>query len=561
MFHSVGGLFIPTNYQVPETPTEAQVPLQLIKAAPKNPHLFPNRLGSDPFRVSWQLSYLRNTIAYQYCYTHSPWVWSAIETIVQSCTMDMYSIETEDDDLRHAMEIFLYNVAPRSSFDEMLRSIYRDLSICGNWYGRIFYKGKVPVGISRVHFTQIVPDIPEDGSNVIKTFSIYPAGPEGSAAFQLQANEVLHLKANNMGDNGTGLSQLECLDMTLGLERFASEYQNGFFVNGVKAGDVYASDGSMSPETYQRDKVYLESYTAADRSYAPMFLAGKWELISRGQDLRKDADFLALRNYNREEILSVFSIPMSLVSTDKVGTLGSNGKSEDREYFLNMVVAPLQKLVFEDFNRQFIVGILRNENVRLLPPGRPRVRLDDVKAAAEMTKAGFTGNEIRSALNLDLIEGLDEPMYIFPGGAIIGIPGDPESIFFTRMGPISGAPFALPDIVKEGDDITDPLQSGDEYARLKEKRVNQPQYQQLKEQAGNQPTANTLSQSNDAYGTKQNMITNPAANANGPVPNNSAINNTNRKPMVPQPKTTTTPPAKRKKKRPTPQGRHRRPNE
>lgn len=560
MHQTDSGIFVPNhiNKATPK-PITTLAPIALRKGGPSIPALS-SRLNTDPFRTSWQLSYLRNAAAYEWCVKNMPWIRVAVETVVSSCVMDQYSIETEDDDLRHAMEVFLYNIAWNSSFDKLLRTIYKDMLVCGNWYGRIFYKRNEPVGIERVKFTQIVPDIPEDGTNRIQSYSIYPAGPQGGAAMQIPAQQILHFTLNEDGDNGTGLSLLESLDMTIALERFATEYQTGFFTNGVKAGDVYASGGQMSPETYERDKIYLEAYTAVDRSYSPIFLNGDWTLIARGQELRKDADFLALRNWNREEILSIYQIPMSLVSTDKVGTLGSNGKAEDRELFLNTTVAPLQKQVFEDFNRQFIVGRLRNEQIRLLPPGRPRVRLDDLKAAAEMVKVGFTGNEIRAALNLDLIEGLDETIYVMPGGAIIGIPGSPDSIYLTRMGPISGAPFSLPNENRAGSGIVDPLEAGDEFAQQKERIANNPSYLAAKQQAANQPSANTRSQSNDSYGsttpgTKQNIVTNPTASGQGKVPDNRNVNNRNTKPTMPKPATTNQPPSTKKKKKPEPKGR------
>lgn len=570
MYESPTGILLPDNYKLPEEQIEIQRPISLskaIQAIPTLPQI--GKPGYNPYKQSWQLNYLRNAVAHEYCYIHSPWVWTCVEAITQSCTMDQYSIETEDENIRHAMEIFLYNIAQRSSFDRLLRGIYRDLLINGNWYGLIGYFGKKPCSISRINFKQIVPDVPDDGSGNIKSYSIYPQGFEGRPMYQIQAKDILHFTSNDMGDNGTGLSQLECLDMTLALERYSLEYQNGFFVNGVKAGDVYSSDGSMSPEAYARDKIYLESYTASDKAYAPLFLSGNWKLISRGQEMRKDADFLALRNWLREEVLSVFSVPMSMVSTDKVGTLGSNGKEEDRELFMNAVVAPLQKQVFEDFNRQFIIGVLGNDVVRLLPPGRPRIRLNDVQAAVEMTKAGFTGNEIRSALNLDLIEGLDEPLYFMGSAAVIGIPGAPDSIYLTRMGPIAGAPVSLDETVLENRATPDPLAPGNapdsEYDRLKETHTNNPVYTQLKQQAGNQPTANTQSQSNDSFkynstnasGVKQNLVT---SNQNqvapsSTIPDNRKVNNPHMLNTMPSSKTVDKPPSTRKKNRPTPKGR------
>lgn len=572
------GIFVPDTYHVKKA-QEVFDPIVLEKAKTQ-----PNPLkgqvqrynGGDPYRNTWAVSYLKGCSAQEYAWYSNPWVWTAIETIVGASVMDQYSIETEDDDVRYVMERFLFNISPGDSFERLLDGIYRDLMINGNWYGRVFYLGgkkSKPCGIERINFKQIVPDVPEDGSNRVKSYSIYPQGANGIAAFKLQAHEVLHFTINKMGDNGTGLSKLTPLDMTIAMERYAQAYQKGFFINGVKAGDIYSPDGPASVEQFERDRTALAHHKDPENAYAPLFLSSPWKLVRGGQELRKDGDFLNLRNWNREEILSVYGVPYSLASTDKVGTLGSNGKQEDRESFLNFVVAPLQKMVFEQFNRKFVVGILNNEQLRLLPPGRPKVRLDDINAAIGMTKVGFTGNEIRSVLNLDLIEGMDEPLFFMGASAIIGIPGDPDSVYLTRMGPISGAPFAVPGTVSEDKD-TDPIQNADSYSRLKEKNAHNPAYAATKQQAGNQPSANTLSQSNDAYpgnqaraaqpGTgsgpaqKKNIVTNPVANKNGKIPDNSSVNNPNRRRSgtLPQGKTNDTPKRTKKKVRPNPPGRY-----
>lgn len=547
----------------PQTVEPVRLPFVLKKGLISGP--FPTGYSDGPLYGTpnstsdyfnhWQTEHLRNAQMHEYCYLSNSWVHTVIDQIANACTMDQYSVETPIPELQHAIELFLYNISPNYSFDRLLRGVYEDLLINGNWYGRIKFDRGQPVAIHRIHFKKIVPNITEDDPE-IKSYAVYARGIEGKPTKIIPAREILHFTLSDVNDMGVGLSKLEALDSTLALDRHATVYQQGFFENGVKAGDIFSADAGMTAETYTRDKLYLEAFSEPTLAHLPIFLSGDWKVIKTGQEHRKDMEFLALRNWNREEILSVYNVPMSLVASDKIGTLGSTGKQEDWEHFMNSVVAPLQKQVFEDFNRQFMVRTLNMHKARLLPPGRPRVRLDDLKAAAEMIKVGFTGNEIRSILNLDLIEGLDEPLYFNPSATIIGIPGDANSVFYTRMGPISGAPFALADEIKDSPSTTDPTAKDEQdqtpYEDLKGRLANSPGYMRTKQTAGTQPTANTRSQSNGSY--KQNMVYNSAAGVtpSPDFPNNQARNNKKTGDgTIPRPKTNMTPPQKRRRPKPT----------
>lgn len=418
--------------------------------------------GGDSYanlaNIGWQQAHLHDAEDHWRCYRENPWVRSCVDLIAQAATADKYSVKSEDKTQRQALETVLEDIAPRSTFDRLLRTVYRDLEIDGNCYLRVMMKNKTPVALHRVDFRQIVPELPDDNTTDIKYYSIYTGGDITLTPIRLPARQMIHLTLNDHGENGTGLSPLESLDDSLSLAVYATKFQKGFFKNGVKAGDVYATDGQMDPDTYDRDKQYLISqYTQPDQAFSPLFLSGAWKLVGRGQELRKDGDFLQLLVWLLQEIASVYSVPLGLLSTVAVGALGANGKEQDRLLFLNQVISPLQKQVLEDFNQQLLVDLFGNKTVRLEPPGRSALKLDDITAAKILSQAGATLNEVRAVLNLASIDGGDVPLFFQPGATLFGVPGTENSVIITAKGAFPGTPgHPLSPLMHQDDVLNDP---------------------------------------------------------------------------------------------------------
>lgn len=422
-------------------------------------------------QIGWQQQHLHDAALQWRAYVQNPWVRSCIDLIAQAATADKYGIVSSDDKEREALETLLEDIAPRTTFDRLLRTIYRDLEINGNCYIRVTFRNGFPSSLHRIDFRQIVPDLPEKGFGEIKSYSVYEGGDTTLSPMKLKAREVIHITLNDSGENSTGLSPLESLDETLSLAVYSTKFQRGFFKNGVKAGDIYASDGEMDPDTYDKDKAYLvANYTQPDQSYSPLFLLGNWKLVARGQDVRKDGDFLALLSWLREEIASVLSVPLSLLSTQSKGAMGGEGKEQDRMLFLNQVISPLQKQVLEDVNQQLLVNLFGNNRVRLAPPGRAALRLEDMQAAKLLTQVGATLNEVRAAVNLASIgpDG-DIVLMLQPGATLVGPPGSPNSIILTSKGPFPGTPdHPLSPLMHQDTDVLANPGEDDEPAEMKD---------------------------------------------------------------------------------------------
>lgn len=388
---------------------------------------------------SWQKEHLENAAIHYLMYRINPWVRSCIDLIAQAATADMYSVAASSDTLRDALMVYLSSLNPRMSFNRLLRGVYRDLQIDGNWYGRLTFADSLPVALYRVDFRRIVPRPPKDGGE-IEEYSLFDV----TRAYQysptpIPANQIIHLTLNDAGENGCGLAPMESLDYTLALDESARRFQQAYFQNGVKAGDVYSAENSIDPDTIERDRQYLiDNHTSPTMAWAPLFLEGAWKLVRGGHDTKRDADFMNLKGWDREEVASVYSVPLTLLSTAIVGALGGNGKEQDMQLFREAEIAPLQVQVAEDFTQQLVVGALGNTEAKIEAPRGTRIRTTAAQTADLMVQVGATGNQALAAMNLPPVEGMDVPLFLRRGGMMVGIPGAPDMVIITPTGAIKG---------------------------------------------------------------------------------------------------------------------------
>jgi len=384
---------------------------------------------------AWQMDMLRDAAIHWWLYKRNPWVRTCVDLIAQRATADDYAIDSVSKDDRGiaALQVFLARINPRQSFKRMLRGVYRDRQINGNWYGRVQFDSRnTPVALYRVDFRTIVPCPEPSGSPQV--YHLYVNGRNDLRPIEIPAREIIHLTLNDAGENGCGLSPLESLDATLAEDQAARAYNTGFFQNGAKAGDIYQMDPDLGPDQVERERQYLkENFTKPSQSFEPLLLQGKTALLRDGSQIQKDLEFQKAYLWNREEVAAVFSVPVSLI-TGQVGQLGGNGKEADSIMFNEMVIAPEQKAVFEDFNRELLEERFRNRDLCLVAPKISGVRLDLVQAASAMLEAGATGNEARRVMRLDDLEGMDDPVFKMPGLTVVGQPGHPDSVLLTNRG-------------------------------------------------------------------------------------------------------------------------------
>jgi HK97 family phage portal protein len=407
-------------------------------------------LGSEG--RAWQQKLLADAAIHWWLYKKNPWVRTCVDLIAQRATADDYSVVSASYNKAavDALSVVLDHINPKQSLRRMLRSLYRDLQINGNWYCRVQFNKNVPVALYRIDFRTIAPVPVKVGFPT--QYSIFRNGRNDLVPDLIPAEQIIHLTLNDGGENSCGLSPMESLDFTLALDQAARTFNQGFLSNGAKAGDIYSMDKDMSPEQVDREREFLkENFTKPSQAFESLFVQGI-EMVRDGSKISKDMDFAAQLGWNREEVLGVYSVPGSLV-TMTMGALGANGKEADSILFNEATIAPLQKQTFEDLNRELIVNRYRNADLTLVPPKIAGVRLDLVNTAGAMLKAGATGNEARRVMRLDDMDtGYDDPIFQLGQVTVIGEPGQADSVLLTAKGAFKGDPQDPAQAANDGSD-------------------------------------------------------------------------------------------------------------
>jgi hypothetical protein len=151
-----------------------------------------------------------------------------------------------------------------------------------------------------------------------------------------------------------------------------------------------------------------------------MILAGTWKVDQIARSGRDDADFVKASALNREDVCSVYKVPVGML-TFSGSALGGSGKGEDRDFFEEFAVLPLEELIYERITISLLNDEWEMEDIRLLPKRRSRVRTARFDSAALGVKFGMTGNEVRALVGAppitDPLYAMDVPLFIGATGA------------------------------------------------------------------------------------------------------------------------------------------------
>jgi SPP1 gp7 family putative phage head morphogenesis protein len=191
-----------------------------------------------------------------------------------------------------------------------------------------------------------------------------------------------------------GTSELNALNMN-----------NAFYDNGAYPSGVIETDKEINPDTFEKLRIKIkQAYEGRSNAYKMMFLTHglKYNAITPTQ---RDMEYVAQRKLNRDQILSIFKVPKSLMAvSDNV-----NKATAEVEYkaFMATVVKPRLELIFDKINRFMVAPLFGNEyefQYENPIPDDEQFELDEKVASVNSWR---TVNEIRAKENLEPLPGYD----------------------------------------------------------------------------------------------------------------------------------------------------------
>lgn len=281
-------------------------------------------------------------------------------TEVNSKTYDCYlrntrlaSYITKDTEIEEVLDHpfleLMKNVNPwRNSFDLRYETqLFLELTGNSYWYLRGNGLG-VPaeIWVLPANRVTIVPDPVE----FIKRFEFRRAGfgePE-----KFDPSEMIHFRFPNPKDVLYGMGPLMGAANAIDVNQFMRDYEMALFENQARPDFVVKMKGSLNKEG-QRER-FKKMWQGV---YGGRKKAGKFAVLEEGMDIEqigfspKELNFLVGRKVTMQEIVGIFGVPMSKVTSEDVNL--ANAKIGEYQYMKDTIV-PRLKLQEEKLNEKLL---------------------------------------------------------------------------------------------------------------------------------------------------------------------------------------------------------------
>lgn len=144
------------------------------------------------------------------------------------------------------------------------------------------------------------------------TYEIEYSTNDRGKTVKLDPSEVLHIPG--LGFDGVkGYSPIRMAMEAIGLGMAAEEFGSSFFGNGANAGGVVEYEDRMSAEAKTEfRKSFMEKYGGLSKSNSVLFLenGSKYTKVAIPNN---EAQFLETRRFQKEEIASMYRVPLHLI--------------------------------------------------------------------------------------------------------------------------------------------------------------------------------------------------------------------------------------------------------
>lgn len=223
---------------------------------------------------------------------------------------------------------------------------------------------------------------------------------------------IWHLRGPSW-DGVDGLDVMQLAREAVGLSISTEESQAKLHANGVQPSGLYSIDSTLNEKQYQELKKWIEENNAGAKRGGVMVMDRGAKFVSQVMN-GVDAQHLETRGHQIEEVARFFRVlPIMLgYSGGKAATYASS-----EQMFLAHMVHTLMPW-YERIQQSADVNLLTREErqqgyyIKLVEAGLLRGALKDTaEYLYRMTMGGIMDrNEARSKLDLNPIEGLDEPL-------------------------------------------------------------------------------------------------------------------------------------------------------
>jgi HK97 family phage portal protein len=361
--------------------------------------------------------------------TTHPYVNSCITLVADAIAGDGYAVMPKNGDIARPLDSKsdprvgdindFFDVAfPGSTFRSWRYGVAVDMEAFGLAYLQKKRAGGLLVGLERLDPRTVTATLSSDQTKIV-SYQVRQRNSNGVVDLQhitnVDAKDVV-LFTRGGGDPITGSpSPLEALDLTCAIDEAARRFRMAFFNSGGKIGTILSNETASKDQMQAAERKMKQKHTGPDNAFGTLLLTGAWKLVGQLESGSDDASFVKLSGLNREDVASVYHVPVGMI-TFAGSALGSAGKGDDRDFFEEFAVLPLEELIYERLTLSILGDEFGIDDLELAPKRRNRVRTSRFDAAVNLVKFGGTGNEARDLVGLAKIIDpkfeMDTPLFI-----------------------------------------------------------------------------------------------------------------------------------------------------
>lgn len=293
---------------------------------------------------------------YTKMYKQHPIVRASVDKIAKTCVANGYVFRSRDSTVPVNMDHvkILAAIFERSKMQMLLRQAYADLEIYGDGY---WFVTKSRLGVPYA----FLRSTPSQTSVVIDRITRQPVSyivrDSTGNQIQYQPTEMLHFKLFDPDNDVYGLSPLESLKSTVAQDLFAQSFNENFFANSAQTGLIFNMKDASPTEVERNKETLKKEYSGTANAHKPLILEGDIT-VQKSISTPADMQFIDGRRKLTEEILAVYDLPYTKLGGTSESANRSQSSENDKS-FRAETITPLQSVIEEVINEDFILGILK----------------------------------------------------------------------------------------------------------------------------------------------------------------------------------------------------------
>lgn len=219
---------------------------------------------------------------------------------------------------------------------EFMEELQQYLDVCGNAFiAKEMIAGSLEMYLLNPKYVAIIPD----PKVKIAAYRFYINGQ----AVEYKPEEIIHIKYGNVADPYFGLPPLSTATDSITFEKNRLKFINQFFVNGAIPAGVLETEQVLGETLLRKLRgEWSAVHLGVTNSHKVGILQGGIKYKPLTSPI-KDLDFTGLKKLSKDDILSIYKIPESILGSQD-GTGSTEGKSAITAFWRQCIIPRLKRV-------------------------------------------------------------------------------------------------------------------------------------------------------------------------------------------------------------------------